>query len=160
MKRNEYMRGRIGARYGVWNSVRKQFQFGICEETPMLAEARLFQAIGEDARKFRNGGCPYKQSGGACLNVAIRDALALLKAQEPRVMTLEEACSADCVWYDWRTIGVRPAKVSRVPYKTGTYRVQRFGDIDEWNHADEYGEYWRCWTSRPTDEQREATVWN
>ena len=53
MKRNEYMRGRVGARYGVWNSVRKQFQFGICEETPMLAEARLFQAIGEDARKFR-----------------------------------------------------------------------------------------------------------
>ena len=30
-----------------------------------------------------NGGCPYKQSGGACLNVAIKDALTLLKAQEP-----------------------------------------------------------------------------
>lgn len=31
----------------------KEFQFGICEDTPMLAEARLFQKIGDDARKWR-----------------------------------------------------------------------------------------------------------
>ena len=74
----------------------------------------------------------------------------------PRVMTLEEATNAECVFYEWRTRGVRPAKVIRVPYKTGTYRIQRFGDIDEWVHADEYGEYWRCWTALPTEEQRRA----
>ena len=89
----------------------------------------------------------------------IRRTVALLQAQEPRVLTLDEACNADCVWYDWRTRGVRPAKVNRVPHETGTYRIQRFGDIDEWNHADEYGEYWRCWTSRPTDAQRAAEPW-
>lgn len=87
------------------------------------------------------------------------DALALLKAQEPRVMTLEEATEEEVVWYDWRTLGVRPAKVNRVPSKAGTYRVQRFGDIDDWVHADEYGEYWRCWTSKPTDAQMEAIPW-
>ena len=27
--------------------------FGISEDTPMLAEARLFQKIGDDARKYR-----------------------------------------------------------------------------------------------------------
>lgn len=31
----------------------KQFQFGICEDTPMLAEARLYQKIGDDARRYR-----------------------------------------------------------------------------------------------------------
>lgn len=87
---------------------------------------------------------------------AIDEICELLEEQEPRVMTLEEATNAECVFYEWRTRGVRPAKVIRVPYKTGTYRVQRFGDIDEWVHADEYGEYWRCWTALPTEEQRRA----
>lgn len=31
----------------------KKFQFGICEDTPMLADARLFQRIGDNARKYR-----------------------------------------------------------------------------------------------------------
>lgn len=53
MRRSEWIHGRNGARYGVWNTVKKVFQFGISEETPMLAEARLFQIIGEDARKWR-----------------------------------------------------------------------------------------------------------
>lgn len=53
MKRYEYMYGKEGVKYGIYNTVRKQFQFGICEDTPMLAEARLFQKIGDDARKYR-----------------------------------------------------------------------------------------------------------
>ena len=40
-------------RMDVWQRRRKIFQFGICEDTPMLAEARLFQRIGDDARKYR-----------------------------------------------------------------------------------------------------------
>lgn len=39
--------------YGIWNSTRKCWQFDICEDTPMLARARLFQKIGDDARKWR-----------------------------------------------------------------------------------------------------------
>ena len=53
MKKNERMYGCNGFKYGIWNSSRKQFQFDICEDTPMLAEARLFQKIGDDARKWR-----------------------------------------------------------------------------------------------------------
>lgn len=53
MKSAEYYHGKPGAKYGIWNSVKKQFQFGIAEDTPMLAEARLFQKIGQDARKWR-----------------------------------------------------------------------------------------------------------
>ena len=39
--------------YGIWNTARKEFQFGISEDSGPLAEARLFQKIGDDARKWR-----------------------------------------------------------------------------------------------------------
>ena len=53
MKRDTYYLGVPGKKWGIWNAKRKQWQFGICEDTPMLAEARLFQKIGDDARKWR-----------------------------------------------------------------------------------------------------------
>lgn len=53
MKRDNYYRGVAGKKYGIWNDVKKCFQFNICEDTPMLAEARLFQKLGDDARKWR-----------------------------------------------------------------------------------------------------------
>lgn len=34
MKSDEYWRGKPGAKYGIWNTVKKEFQFGICEDTP------------------------------------------------------------------------------------------------------------------------------
>lgn len=49
----EYQKGKDGVKYGIYNSVTKKFQFNICEDTPMLAEARLFQLIGDDAYKWR-----------------------------------------------------------------------------------------------------------
>ena len=52
MKRGEYYRGRNGRKYGIWNTAKKCFQFGISEDSPMLAEARLFYMIGDDARKW------------------------------------------------------------------------------------------------------------
>ena len=53
MKRETYQHGVPGAKWGIWNCSRKEFQFDICEDTPMLAVARLFQKIGDDARKWR-----------------------------------------------------------------------------------------------------------
>lgn len=53
MNRSTYHRGIPGVKWGIWNSVAKRFQFGIAEDTPMLAEARLFQKLGDDARKWR-----------------------------------------------------------------------------------------------------------
>ena len=53
MKRSVYYRGVPGKKYGIWNCSAKCFQFNIREDTPMLAEARLYQKIGDDARKWR-----------------------------------------------------------------------------------------------------------
>lgn len=53
MKSEEYWRGKPGAKYGIWNDVEKKFQFGICEDTPALADARLAQKIGRGSHKHR-----------------------------------------------------------------------------------------------------------
>lgn len=39
--------------YGVYNTVRKEFQFGICEPSKRKARQKLFDKIGNDARKWR-----------------------------------------------------------------------------------------------------------
>lgn len=53
MANDTYYRGVKGKKYGIWNDVKKEFQFGICEDTPMLAVARLHQKLGPDAKKWR-----------------------------------------------------------------------------------------------------------
>lgn len=53
MSRTIYHHGKQGVKYGIWNSMKKCFQFNICEDTPMLARARLHQKIGNDAKKWR-----------------------------------------------------------------------------------------------------------
>ena len=53
MKRDTYFHGAPGVKWGIYNTKAKEFQFRVCEDTPMLAEARLFQKIGDDARKYR-----------------------------------------------------------------------------------------------------------
>lgn len=40
-------------RYGVWNTCKKEFQFGINEPSKTKAQQRLFEKIGKDAYKWR-----------------------------------------------------------------------------------------------------------
>lgn len=71
----------------------------------------------------------------------IREALVLLKAHEPRVLTLEEAEKAEVCWLEQR---------GYEPYVTD--------DADTWN-PEIYGKAYRCWSAMPTDEQRKAVKW-
>ena len=85
-----------------------------------------------------------------------------LKAQEPRVMTLEEVKMLDSDYYYLESMR-SPGKELReivgaygltcVTWPSITWARQTMGDSG-------YGNTWRCWTSRPTDAQREATPWN
>lgn len=47
-------------KYGIWNNIKKEFQFGISEDTPKKAEKKLFDKIGHDARKWRFSIRPIK----------------------------------------------------------------------------------------------------
>lgn len=90
----------------------------------------------------------------------LRDTLALLKAQEPKVMEFDDVVGGDECWLE-AVNGV--CGYADCYACTGTGEVQVFRckyDNPQYIMAKDYLKTWRCWTSRPTDEQREATPWN
>lgn len=104
--------------------------------------------------------CPYLVGKSPCPNAMLRDALALLRELEPRVMTLEELQAIETPWNRntppylfvegrspaearWRSWGFMHDGV-RLP---GTMGVQN------------YGTKWRVWNLQPTPEQMRETKW-
>lgn len=124
------------------------------------------------AEKICASKCPYKgqcDDGGYYYSKAIEDAISLLKAQEPRVMTLEEAMAQECgtvLWveeaqnYVWNLFPLEVDIISTHP-DTGTYYLFfiAYHDLKKFE-GDEYGTVWRCWSARPTEEQRKAEPWH
>ena len=53
MKQETYLHGDGHTKWGIYNTFKKEFQFGICEDSPKLAKDRLFRKIGNNARKWR-----------------------------------------------------------------------------------------------------------
>ena len=105
--------------------------------------------------------CPY-YCGDTCSGIddVVYDALALLKAQEARVMTLDEVRRHDGAVFLARDDGTGDwAICCDEASDTLTFvHGSRRGHIASYK-KDAYGPRWRCWTSRPTDAQREATAW-
>lgn len=111
-----------------------------------------------------HGDCPYASGIEDCHNRLLMDALALLKSQHPRVMTLEEMNDmrgrGKAIYYEDRDATCKSQDV---------FVVSIDKDLDVvWLKAETYtlaakmsamGKTWRCWTSRPTDEQRRAEPW-
>lgn len=96
---------------------------------------------------------------------AVTDAITLLKAQEPRVMTLKEAQTAlhndTVVWVE-----LKGKLICAGIHMDGTdYFMMQNDDVldvtdfDSGEGAEAYGKQARCWTSRPTKEQRQAVKW-
>lgn len=120
--------------------------------------------------------CSYAMPGMKCCgrDQMFDDALALLKEQEARVMSLEEAESlSDGVWTEIWSPSVREycliyARVSKnnnfsdyenLEEDSGTGWIR---DRDNYNKNvdSDVAHGWRCWTSRPTEEQRKAVKWD
>lgn len=85
----------------------------------------------------------------------------LLKEQEARVMTLDEVKT-----FDWDYCYLEEERLPGKEYR------KIFGDYAltciTWpcivsmriQHGDDnYGKKWRCWSARPTEEQRKAVPW-
>ena len=94
----------------------------------------------------------------------LKGVLALLKAQEPRVMTLGDLRSIGSVWelntppYLWMEIN--PSyRWTRGFWVAWREIYDMIDGLHPTYDADNYQKIWRCWTSRPTDEQREAVPW-
>ena len=117
--------------------------------------------------------CPYWDDKGACRTHLEADALALLKTQEPRVMTLEEVDALgddDIVWLEClytfdgkKTATLKPAiyqSENSGPEEDGYYCVVSSWGQSGFYHKDNYMDDWRCWTSRPDQATREAVKWD
>lgn len=116
--------------------------------------------------------CPFKDKCKGTSNAAMAAAIELLKAQEPRVMTLEEVIehySLPPVFPD--DLGMQFDYYEDIeplyfdfPHQEDPWIVHWRGYnqvgkyLEDWK-AD-YGKSWRCWTSRPTDEQRKRVKWD
>ena len=97
------------------------------------------------------------------------DALALLKSQEPRVMTLDlppAEWEDKVIWLEIKGKKPIPCLFRKCCDRMMFGRYERIMSFDAIGSSKEggyflrnYGVTWRCWTSRPTDEQREVTPW-
>lgn len=88
-------------------------------------------------------------------------ALAMLKEQEARVMTLDEVKA-----FDWDYCYLEEERLPGKEYRIvcGDYALTCI----TWSciasmriqHGDaRYGKKWRCWSAKPTDEQRQEVKW-
>ena len=101
-----------------------------------------------------------------CVDVnVLKDALTLLKAQEPRVETWEEA-QANVQDGPFIIFEVRDSTGSEVDFGvlTGDFYEMSEGSVltvcDFLMMKDDYGKRFRLWTSRPDQATMEATPWN
>ena len=109
-------------------------------------------------------GCDYyAHMDPPCIAVLAEDTLALLKAQEPRVMTLEETIAScdEPVWLEENTL---QGSYGAWGIVKGLHEQYKAAVIDEvrftyWAKA-KYNITWRCWSARPTEEQRKAVPWD
>ena len=103
--------------------------------------------------------CPY--CGNCRGDELYRDALELLKAQQPRVMTLDEvkASKDHDVWLELSGNIAEDVMTATTITGCGTKGIStRYEALNyDMYEVRPYG--WRCWTARPTDEQREVTPW-
>lgn len=91
-----------------------------------------------------------------------KDILAQLKEQEPRVMTrLEIEQSEECiVWFEDDQFNCY-ALVDGIDQKNNWVWLSTVGNmgLQQRRDCENYGKRWRCWTKRPTKDQRKAVKW-
>ena len=114
--------------------------------------------------------CPYYDNCGnnySCTSNLAKDALALLKEQEAKILTvnqLEDALDT-VVWLETpvsENLADGYSLIMAYSHKYGyMFFDSPFGDNPSQDRLEysEYGKSWRCWNKRPTDEQRQAVKW-
>lgn len=84
-------------------------------------------------------------------------AVKLLKEQEPRVLTLDEAMGTDVCWLEKKGDDrVWPCEIGGGEKWVAVWRFDQETTV---MRRDEYGKKFRCWSARPTVAQREETPW-
>ena len=105
--------------------------------------------------------CKWNLSKDRCKNEVKLSVNHWLQAQEPRVMTSEEAASSKFGYlendmYTYMPVFIYPGWGG---LKHNVHMRAYVGCEALDMPITEYGKTWRCWTSRPTEEQMEAIPW-
>jgi len=95
----------------------------------------------------------------------IEDCIKILKAQEPRIMTLKELRDIGSIWeldgppFLWMEIN--PTFKWRRGFWVSWHDIYDMIDnLHPTYDSDNYLKLWRLWTKTPTKEQRIETAWN
>lgn len=116
--------------------------------------------------------CPYYPDYQDCRSLLIQNAKEILKAQQPRLLTLEEVVAhyslppvfpddfgmQEDYYEDIQPLYFEFPHDKEDPWIVhwrGHAQVSRY--LDEWRHS--YNKKWRCWTSRPDEKVRAETPW-
>lgn len=108
---------------------------------------RMEYCIGDNCDGDKWSECEY--GGHGCIDALLADALSLLKAQEPRLVTEADFDGAD--EYGYLPVWVEDKDDSEIICDCITKTA--ITDQDEDYH-------YRFWTSRPTEAEREAVKWD
>ena len=121
----------------------------------------LAQKQAPTANSCKDCGYINRPSFAICVKDIASDALELLKEQEARVMTLDEVKAFDwdyCYleeerlpWEEYRIVCGNYALTCITWVYVASMRIQ-YGD-------NSYGKKWRCWSAKPTEEQRQKVKW-
>ena len=118
----------------------------------------------EEAESLGCAHCPHgddcrRAEGDVNINERIvEDVRALVKALEPRVLTLDEALEADVCWLE--ISGSDRVPPCRIGGLNDFFSIRRIDQTHEVCAKKNYGWLLRCWSARPTEEQRKAVKWN
>lgn len=89
------------------------------------------------------------------------EALARLKEQEPRVMASNELQPDELVWIEVpQSDEIWPALLRKSDwFDHPTWAMRGYALCGYYLHSG-YGRDWRCWTAKPTENQRLAVKWD
>lgn len=134
----------------------------ICSNCPYREEDDPFF----DPRITPNYDSELIEKSQKCMNNLLKDAYSLLKAQEPRVMTVREFQRNDgAVYLDepGNPVSLKMLYCYEIGSGKTIYHGYTFVDSSGdkiFFPAKDFNKKWRCWTSRPSDAQRKAVKWD
>lgn len=113
------------------------------------------------AYDYKCNDCPYQDDGGAedgCYSDELKaDALALLKAQEPHIVTIADYENNPNVDKDENLAVWRESRhLNGIAYHNDGWVILNRNRVEGWFNS----EMIRFWTSCPTEAEREAVKWN
>ena len=110
-------------------------------------------------------GCPLKSDGVTCQIKLMRQAAEQLR-KDALLLTVDDVPHWDgAVWLEFKVIsganGQGGTWAFFVAEQRPNFNFQLQRELQQLTRLpiDTYGYYWRCWSKRPTDEQREAAEW-